>query len=122
MLMVPFVSAKVAGGEYLPVAVVWRQGKEDWGSTEGRKDGLYWAPRHLGLPSVAPFHSPESGTYVGEMVPVEHLFWVIEPKRLSMPVRGKPFEPFTASQRFGSAQRSMDGDGDDHGVGGQVAV
>jgi hypothetical protein len=42
--------------------------------------------------------------YLGELVPLELLAWVLEPERLSLAVTGKPFVPFISA---GDARKKM---------------
>jgi hypothetical protein len=42
--------------------------------------------------------------YLGELVPLELLAWVLEPERLSLSVTGKPFVPFVSA---GDARKQM---------------
>lgn len=82
---------------YAPVGLVWRSSLTViWGNAEGLSDrgGLYWSPKDMNIPTVGPF-TATNGAPIGDIVPVEHLFWVLEPKRLSRAVVGKSFKPFT---------------------------
>lgn len=72
---------KSVDNSWPPVAVLWKSDRHTvWDEAQGSPSrGLYWAPNFLGIPSIGPHSSDE---YIGELVPIEHLLWVLEPDRL----------------------------------------
>jgi hypothetical protein len=93
---------RTADNGYAPVCVAWT-GAGPWRPNCGR---LWWSAGALGLPLA------ESRRVAGvepsvELVPIEHLMWVLEPVRLCKAVTGAHWRPFEDGRRKQTKRLSL---------------
>jgi hypothetical protein len=88
-----YLGRNVAAPEYPPVCVAW-VGAESWHAHCG---ALWWSASSMGLPVA------ETRTVAGvdsiDLVPIEHLLWVLDPDRLCKPVTGRHWQPIVQPSR-----------------------